>query len=134
MSDEHMEKVNGEIVDLLKYGTITFQYEGRDYEMIVYQDKFNNMGEFNHSGTLFMPFKDASNNDSPDTKVGTWKDGRYLIIDKPVQSNEVILDFNRAVNPYDAYNGKGTTLIIPGGNEIEAPVPVGERKYEDRTR
>lgn len=135
-SDKSVKKLDGTTVDLVEYGTISFQFEGKPYEMIVYLDKYHNMKEFKNRGIYFIPFKDGSNNDSPNAKEGTWKDGRYLIIDKPEEGeNKVILDFNRAVNSWDAYRiNKFSTLKIEQGNSMAAPLLVGERKYEDRTK
>lgn len=133
-SEQNVGTTNGGSIKLLQYGTISFIYKGRDYQMIVYQDNKNNMPEFKEShGAFFIAFKDPTNTDA-DSDAETWKDGRYLIVDIPAQGNSVTLDFNMAINPFEAYNSKFTTLNITGGSVLEAPLTVGERKYEDRTR
>ena len=135
-SQKNVPTTNGKSVSLLEYGTITCRYDGNEYTMIVYKDNKNNMPEFKEApGTYFIPFKDPTNLD-PSPATGSWDDGRYLIIEIPAQGKQVTLDFNQAINPFIAYRNTSayTTLVISGGNEIEAPVPVGERKYEDRTK
>ena len=74
--------------------------------------------------TVFIPFKDETSGQT------TFAHGRYLIL-KPKGDN-VVLDFNMAINPWENYNSMHSTLIVPASNVFRAPVQTGERKYEDR--
>lgn len=123
---------DGRFVELTRYGTVTVKIKKTDYTLEIYEA--GSLPEFKKfPGTYFIPFKDASNSDSPDPRVGTWKNGRYLIIDIPADGNLISLDFNMATNSYEAYNGGYSSLVTPAANVLAAPLTIGERKYEDRT-
>jgi len=128
--EESSEEVNlnttsGEKVDLIKFGTVTFEYKGDSYTMTVFQNK--NLPEFgNDKQQLFIPFTDRSNGRKTNEK------GRYLTIDVPTKSNTVVLDFNMAMNPYSAYSSEYSSVIPPAENTIVPSMSAGERKFEDR--
>ena len=112
---------------MLKYGTVTFTWDNKEYNLAVFQNK--NLPEFGNDNTLlFMPFTDPSN------ATETFANGRYLKISLPVSGNNVVLDFNKAENPYNAYNSKFVSIVAPPGNKILSAMTTGERKFEDRVQ
>lgn len=117
----------GTKIKLLKYGTVTFTYDRKSYTLDVFQNK--NLPEFGSDNSiLFIPFSDPSN------KKETFSNGRYLQISLPASGNSVLLDFNTAENPYNAYGKNYVSVVPPPGNEILSAVNTGERKFEDRVR
>lgn len=128
--DEQQKKVSltttsdGEI-KLVKYGTVTFNYEGKSISLTVYQN--NNLPEFADSKQLFIPFTDLT------TEKETNNGGRYLAVEMPQEGNTMILDFNKAMNPYNAYDSSYASVIPPVENSFQQFMATGERKYEDRT-
>ena len=120
---------NGDCVQVYDYGRVSFKIDGESYNLIVYKNI--EQPEFGHTPeTLFIPFKDKTSGPKPKT---TFADGRYLIIQPPASGKTVTLDFNMATNPFENYNGNYSTIDVPDQNVIMAPVPTGERKYEDRS-
>ena len=116
---------SGKSLELINYGTVIFAYEGKYYELLVFQN--NKLPEFtDQPNQLFIPFFDQTSG------VETNKTGRYLKINLPLDSNKVELDFNQAFNPYSAYNPKYEGVIPPEPNSLILSVTSGERKYEDR--
>jgi uncharacterized protein (DUF1684 family) len=100
----------------VKFGYAIFKYQGKEYKMLVLHkpgDKF-----------LFLPFKDASNGKT------TYEGGRYINNVAFPKTDEIILDFNYATNPYCVYNPDYTCPIPPKENKLDFPVEVGEKKYE----
>ena len=96
----------------------------------VFQNK--NLPEFgSNNSVLFIPFTDPTNS-SPDPKIATNKNGRYLQINLPASGSKVTLDFNTVENPYNAYNATFRSVIPPPGNKMMSPLTLGERKFEDR--
>jgi uncharacterized protein (DUF1684 family) len=73
---------------------------------------------------LFLPFSDQT------TGVTSYGGGRYLDVRIP-QGDTILLDFNRAYNPYCAYNEKYSCPRIPPENHLEVAIPVGVMKPED---
>ncbi len=74
-------------------------------------------------GEFFIPFGDET---SPGESYGG---GRYV----PVvvsDTSEAIVDFNRAVNPYCAYDEEFSCPLPPAGNWLPVAVRAGEKDYE----
>jgi hypothetical protein len=119
---------DGKKVQLYDVGMVTFTFDGKEKSLRVYQNV--DLPEFSTDPeTIFIPIKDGT------TANGTtYANGRYVIINPPADGGEFMLDFNMATNPYQNYNSEFSSLVVPAENEMDAPLQVGERKYEDRTR
>ena len=105
-----------------KYGVLSFELKGKKFKLTLYQ----NMKLIQKKGFedyLFLPFTDASNGN------GSYGGGRYIDFRVP-NSNQVVLDFNKAYNPYCAYNSKYSCPIPPLENDIEIAIEAGV-KIED---
>lgn len=115
----------GTKIKLVKYGTVTFTYNNKTYTLAVFKNK--DLPEFgSNNSQLFIPFSDPSNKNETNSK------GRYLPITMPASGNNVVLDFNIAENPYNAYNKALVSVVPPPGNELMSAMTTGERKFEDR--
>ena len=68
--------------------------------------------------TLFLPFLDLTNGEN------TYAGGRYLDLIIP-DNDSLIIDFNKAYNPYCAYNPKYSCPIVPSTNFIHVKVEAG---------
>ncbi|MCF8403919.1 MAG: DUF1684 domain-containing protein [Bacteroidales bacterium] len=124
-TEERLNTTSGTAIMLVKYGSVTFEYEGSSYTFSVFKNK--NFSEFgDNAQQLFIPFFDGSNN------LETNANGRYLPVDMPDENNTMLLDFNLAINPFSAYNSQLFSVIPPSGNTVEQIIGSGERKYEDR--
>ncbi len=124
----NVETTDGGSVQLYDYGTVSYTVGEKKYDLAVYKNI--DMPEFgNAKETIFIPIKDGTSGPALNT---TFASGRYLIIQPPASGNKVILDFNKAINPFENYNSKYSALIVPSSNVILAPLTTGERKYEDR--
>jgi len=123
-----VETTKGTKVQLYDYGTLSLIIDGEQYDLQVYQDVA--LSEFSNApGTIFVPIKDETSGPKPKT---TYENGRYLVIEPPATGNQVVVDFNMAINPYENYNNSYPSLLVPDENVILAPITTGERKYEDR--
>jgi uncharacterized protein (DUF1684 family) len=112
-------------ISLVKAGTVTFNFKGESLAMSVFRNK--NLPEFaDNSEQLFIPFTDLSA--GKETNAG----GRYLPVEAPVEGGSLILDFNKAMNPYSAYSQKYISVVPPAQNSFKQILMTGERKYEDR--
>lgn len=75
-------------------------------------------------GELLVPFSDASNGAS------TYDVGRYLTVERPADdAAAVVVDFNRATNPWCAYSEHYNCPIPPAANRIHVAVDAGEQRY-----
>ena len=83
------------------------------------------LGAFVEAGTpgvarLFVPFTDLT------TGTETYAAGRYLDLD-PTGTGLYEIDFNRAYNPYCAYNESYDCPYPPPSNRLKIPIRAGER-------
>jgi uncharacterized protein len=105
------------------FGILRFKLEGKELELYVYQNlelkKRKGFEDY-----LFLPFTDYTNG------VETYGAGRYL--DMRIPKNEiVIIDFNKAYNPYCAYNKKYSCPIVPEENDLKVEIKAGVKKFHD---
>jgi hypothetical protein len=83
------------------------------------------LGAFVEAGTgritqLFVPFSDLT------TGTETYAAGRYLDL-APTSTGLYEIDFNRAYNPYCAYNESYDCPYPPPSNRLKVPVRAGEQ-------
>lgn len=80
---------------------------------------------------LFLPFTDLTNGET------TYGGGRYIdLYTNEIQDGHIMLDFNKAYNPYCAYADGWNCPIPPKANSMDIAVEAGEMEYSGirRTR
>lgn len=98
----------------VKYGLFKFKWMGREYVLQIYRP----LG----GGEVFLPFKDKTSG------AETCAEGRYLYIEA-VPGGKVLIDFNRAYNPFCEYNEKFTCPFAPEENWLDIPIRAGEKGF-----
>lgn len=105
------------------YGELHFTLNHQELKLNVYQ----NLDLIKKSGFedyLFLPFSDLTNG-----KV-TYIGGRYL--DLRIQKETLwTIDFNKAYNPYCAYNHKYSCPKVPLENDLPVAILAGVKKFHD---
>ncbi len=111
-------------VDLYrKYGELHFAIKGKKFVLQVYKSKQLERVPA-YKDYLFLPFRDQSNG------VDTYGGGRYIGLYHALGDGDTIwLDFNRAYNPYCAYNDAYSCPIVPQVNTLDIRVEAGVKKY-----
>jgi len=104
----------------VKYGEVYFQLYGKTIKLNIYQNQELTTRP-GYEDYLFLPFTDKTNGET------TYSGGRYLDIRIP-EADSIILDFNKAYNPYCAYNGTYSCPIPPSENHLDIEIPVGVKK------
>jgi uncharacterized protein (DUF1684 family) len=104
----------GDIRDMLRYGRFRFTIAGKTLELAVF--KYDST-----TPVLFVPFRDATNGGE------TYEVGRYIDLEEKPGALRYLLDFNRAYNPYCAYNDGYTCPIVPAENTLPVPIHAGEK-------
>lgn len=74
-------------------------------------------------GQLFLAFADAT------SAHETYGGGRYLDLKKIRAATTMELDFNKAYNPYCAYNDSWSCPLPPRENLLKIPIRAGEMNY-----
>ena len=106
------------------YGTISFTLNDTLVRMNLYESQAL-MGRSEYNNYLFLPFTDAT------TGVETYESGRYIDLETfDIKNNQVIVDFNKAYNPYCAYvSGVYNCPIPPPQNHLTVAIRAGEMSY-----
>lgn len=103
-----------------KYGDLVFILKGNNYTLPVYQS-YDLMRLPAYKDYLFLPFTDLTNGNS------SYEGGRYIELRLPKTGNSVVVDFNKAYNPYCAYNLMYECPIVPAENHLDLPIESGVR-------
>ncbi|WP_047547559.1 DUF1684 domain-containing protein [Psychroserpens sp. Hel_I_66] len=118
-----MQTTTSRVSDERIYGVLTFELKGQTHQLNIYQGK-DLMSTEGFEDYLFLPFLDNTNGES------TYGGGRYIDMKIP-NANTVEIDFNRAYNPYCAYNEKYSCPIVPRENYLDIEVRAGVKKFHD---
>nr|WP_297307821.1 DUF1684 domain-containing protein [uncultured Flavobacterium sp.] len=100
-----------------KYGILHFTIDEKPLQLVVYQ----NIALSKRKGfekNLFLPFYDLTSGEI------TYGGGRYLDVEIP-DSNKMIIDFNKAYNPYCAYSIRYSCPITPEENFLDIEIKAG---------
>jgi len=105
----------------LVYGKAYFILEGKEFALTIYR----NVGLMNKPGYedyLFVPFRDATSG------LKSYGGGRYIDA-RIIEGDQIIIDFNKAYNPYCVYSKKYSCPIPPSENFLEIKVNAGEKEF-----
>ncbi len=104
------------------YAIATFKIKGIEHKLEIYQnEKLVLTPDF--EDYLFLPFTDKTNG------VSSYGGGRYIDLKLP-DEDTILIDFNKAYNPYCAYNGKYSCPIPPKVNHLNIEIKAGVKAYE----
>jgi uncharacterized protein len=113
-----MNTSSGRVASYKKYGTAVFMIDGKEYKLALYQS-LDLMKRDGYKDYLFLPFTDLTNGDY------TYSGGRYIDL-RISEGTELIIDFNKAYNPYCAYtSGKYSCPIVPSENDLAIKIEAG---------
>lgn len=106
------------------YGTIRFTIHDTLLTLNIYQSqRLMTVAEYKEQ--LFLPFTDLT------TGEETYESGRYIDLTfADIIGDKLVIDFNKAYNPYCAYvSGKYNCPIPPRENNLNVAIVAGEKKY-----
>lgn len=110
---------DGSVAHYLQYGYATFDRDGFNNKLLILEV----MDDGPHKGDLFLAFGDATSGND------TYGAGRYLDIKKVPAATTIVLDFNKAYNPYCAYSNGFSCPLPPRENLLQIPIQAGEKDY-----
>jgi uncharacterized protein (DUF1684 family) len=118
-----MKHTNGRDYRYRRYALAVFELKGDTHQLTLYQSA-RSQRDPRYRGALFLPFTDPTNGQS------SYGGGRYIDLkEKDIQDSTVVIDFNRAYNPYCAYNSEYACPIPPGENRLSVPIKAGEKDF-----
>ncbi len=108
---------NGESTVYTNYALLKFQLKGQKCVLTLFKSTKD-------EGDYFLPFGDETNGQE------TYGAGRYVpVLFKP-GSKQVEIDFNRASNPYCAYNEAYICPLPPKENYLSLKIEAGEKAFQ----
>lgn len=105
-----------------KYGEVLFKFNDTQYKLSIYQSHRLRQTE-KYKNHLFIPFVDLTSGDE------TYGGGRYIDLTIPT-SDYITIDFNKAYNPYCAYNQTSSCPIPPEENYLDLKIKAGVKYIE----
>ncbi|GAB4056178.1 DUF1684 domain-containing protein [Spirosoma litoris] len=118
-----MPTYNGMTRPHVSYAILSFVLDGKPQQLTLYRN-LNVIRMPEYRDYLFLPFKDATSGQE------TYGGGRYIDFRTgDVQNGQLIIDFNKAYNPYCAFHEGYPCPIPPKQNQLSVAVPVGEKAY-----
>lgn len=109
----------GPIVQLYRvYAIANFEIHGKPYTLHLYQSK-SLMNKPGFADYLFLPFTDLTSGDE------SYGGGRYVEVRIPAAGNTLTINFNKAYNPYCAYNDRYSCPLVPKVNDLPVAIRAG---------
>ncbi|MBE9491083.1 MAG: DUF1684 domain-containing protein [Bacteroidetes bacterium] len=108
--------------EYVKYGEAHFTIEGKQLKLNLFQST-NHDKEEGYEDYLFLPYTDLTSGD------GSYGGGKYIDLKIP-EGDVVVIDFNKAYNPYCAYSHQYSCPIPPKENDLLVRIEAGVKDYE----
>jgi len=107
----------------VKYAVASFALNGERRQLTLYRS-LGLIRMPQYRDYLFLPFKDHTNGET------TYGGGRYLDFRlSDIEDGRLVIDFNRAYNPYCAYGDGYQCPVPPLENHLETAVEAGEMTF-----
>ncbi len=118
-----MATYSGKQLDYQKYCSAKFKLDGKNLSLFLYKNlRFQNHPKYKNM--LFLPFKDDTNDET------TYGGGRYLDFEiSDIKDGVLMIDFNKAYNPYCAYSDNWSCPIPPSENHLPIKIEAGEKAF-----
>lgn len=120
-----METSNNKKQTYRVYGIIHFTINDTTLKLNIYQSqRLMTVPEFKDH--LFLPFYDLTSGEE------TYVTGRYIDLNfNDILDNKIVIDFNKAYNPYCAYvSNTYNCPIPPRENSLNVAIRAGEKSYQ----
>jgi len=111
-----------------RYAVLRFTLHGKQMRLTVYKS-ISLSKNASYADYLFLPFTDNTN------AAETYAGGRYIDLrTKDFANNQVVIDFNKAYNPYCAYGAGYACPKPPDENKLDTKVEAGEKVFAGKIK
>lgn len=117
-----MKTTTNRLPEYVKYGVVSFELNGERHQLNIYQNQ-GLIKKEEYKDYLFLPFLDNTNGEE------SYGGGRYIDMRIP-EGDAIEIDFNKAYNPYCAYNEKYSCPIVPRENYLDLEVRAGVKAFD----
>lgn len=109
--------------EYVRYAILKFSLKGKPQQLTVYRN-INLAKIAGYKDYLFLPFTDDTNGNE------TYAGGRYIDLrEGDFKGNTVVIDFNKAYNPYCAFSGGYACPKPPDENHLSVAIEAGEKQF-----
>jgi len=112
-----MKTTTDRLPEYIKYGEVRFTLKDEAHMLNIYQNQKLILKE-GYEDYLFLPFLDFTNGET------SYGGGRYVDARLP-EGDTIIIDFNKAYNPYCAYSDRYSCPIVPRINYLKTKIEAG---------
>jgi uncharacterized protein len=106
-----------------RYGYLHFSINGKNCKLTVFRSE-SLMNSSKYRDYLFVPFTDLNSG------AKSYGGGKYIDLNTTdIINDNVVLDFNKAYNPYCAYASGFNCPIPPRENALEVGIEAGEKAF-----
>ena len=106
-----------------RYALASFILKGKPMQLTLYKSLALAQNPL-YSDYLFLPFTDDTNSQT------TYGGGRYIDMRTgDIRDGKIIIDFNKAYNPYCAFSGGYSCPKPPDENRLAIAVEAGEKTF-----
>lgn len=115
--------MNGKTKTYIEYGSLSFTLQEKPLTLRIYQSValLDNPEYKDH---LFLPFTDETNGHE------TYGGGRYMDFSTTdIKDNLLVIDFNKAYNPYCAFASGYSCPKPPEENNLPVSIKAGEKNF-----
>ncbi|SRX53989.1 DUF1684 domain-containing protein [Aequorivita sp. CIP111184] len=116
-----MPTTTARLPEYVKYGEAHFTMHGKDFVLNLFKS-VQPYDEPDYEDYLFLPFTDLTSGD------GSYGGGRFLDQRIP-EGDTIIIDFNKAYNPYCAYSVRYSCPIPPKENDLLIRIEAGVKAF-----
>jgi len=107
--------------EMIRVGFCEFEIDGTNQRFAAYK-AVPQPGHHHEDRSLFVPLRDSTSGKE------TYGASRYLDVEEQ-SSDEYVLDFNLAYNPYCAYSDDYVCPFPPRENWLSVPIRAGEKNF-----
>ncbi len=116
-----MPTTTARLPEYVKYGEAHFSIDGNFFALNLFKST-EPYDEPGYEDYLFLPFTDLTSGD------GSYGGGRFL--DQRIPEGEtIIINFNKAYNPYCAYSARYSCPIPPKENDLLVRIEAGVKAF-----
>ncbi len=116
-----MPTTTSRLPEYVKYGEAHFIIDENDFVLNLFKS-LQPYDEPGYEDYLFLPFTDLTSGD------GSYGGGRFLDQRIP-EGDTIIIDFNKAYNPYCAYSARFSCPIPPKENDLLIRIEAGVKAF-----
>jgi uncharacterized protein (DUF1684 family) len=119
----NMPTYDGTSKEFVRYAKAHFKLNGKQLNLTLYRNIALAVNPI-YKDLLFLPFTDLTNQQT------TYGGGRYIDLSLlDIANKRVVIDFNKAYNPYCAYSDGYRCPVPPEENDLPIEILAGEKQY-----